>query len=77
MTADYMFWTTKTGAPMTYGDTARTPVPRRTYRCKASATEPSPHNPAVDRKHVCRITIDHDGDHICTCNKAWAPKEES
>jgi hypothetical protein len=59
-----------------YGDSDRTPVPFPTYRCKASASEHSPHNKQVLRKHLCKITIDHDGDHACICGKTWPHAKE-
>ena len=47
------------------------PVPRRMYRCRATASEVSPHNKDVMRKHVCKITVDHADNHKCVCGKSW------
>lgn len=59
----------------TYDDALRTPVPYPAYRCKASASERSPHNHQVLRKHLCKITVDHTGDHACLCGKTWERTE--
>lgn len=47
-----------------------TPVPRKTYRCKATAAEPD----KLAHTHPCKLTADHDEtDHVCICGKRWEP----
>ena len=74
MPADHMFWR-PSGKLMTYvPSSGTTPVPLKTYRCPATATEASEHNHAVDRKHVCKLVVDHSAEeHECVCNKKWEP----
>ncbi|WP_217181613.1 hypothetical protein [Streptomyces sp. AC495_CC817] len=74
MTANPMHWNMPSGSPMTYKDATQTPVPRRTYRCPATASERSEHNINLQRKHACKITVDHDGDHQCICGMTWERK---
>lgn len=78
--ADFMssvkFWTKANGDPMTYGDaTDTTPVPRVTYRCKATCGIRSEHNNKIIRKHPCKLVADHDGDHKCICSRTWERTE--
>lgn len=75
MTASPMHWTKPNGDPVTYTDGQNTPVPRRTYRCPATAAEQSPNNVNLQRKHTCKITVDHDGDLLCLCGQKWGRKE--
>lgn len=69
MTNPVMHWTTAAGKAMTYGDaTDTTPVPRRTYRCKATAREAD----KLGHTHPCKLTTDHKDDtHRCICGKTW------
>lgn len=55
----------------TYSDTEQTPVPFPAYRCKATVTVRSQHYHQVLRKHLCKITIDHDQEHACICGYEW------
>lgn len=75
MTASHMLWTKPNGQPVTYVDGQNTPVPRRVYRCRATAAERSPNSVDLQRKHACKIAVDHDGDHACICGKTWERKD--
>lgn len=44
-----------------YADGA--PVPFPIYRCVSR----------VAGGHVCKLTVDHQGEHRCLCNKKWRP----
>lgn len=68
-----MHWTKPNGDAMTYADA--TPVPRRTYRCKASCGVRSEHDNKIIRKHPCKLVTDHDGDHKCICSRTWGRTE--
>lgn len=50
-----------------YGDRQQTPVPFPAYRCKSTARDTS----KAAHTHLCKITVDHKGDHRCICSKAW------
>ena len=50
-------------------------VPYLTYKCKSTATAP-PKDGRVETTHACKIHVDHDGDHICLCEKRW-PNSQS
>lgn len=53
-----------------YGDKEQTPVPFPSYRCKSTARDTT----KLAHTHLCKIGIDHDGDHACLCGKGW-PKD--
>lgn len=57
---DYMHW-----GDAVYKDSAQTPVPRVTYRCKSRNLDPE------KRGCVCKIVTDHDGEHRCICGESW------
>lgn len=49
-----------------------TKVPRRLYRCKATARKPD----EPGRTHPCKRVTDHDETgHICICGFAWGGEE--
>lgn len=48
------------------------PVPMVSYRCKSTAKKLS----ELDMTHICKIGIDHDGDHKCICGKSWPQSEK-
>lgn len=49
------------------------PVPIKSYKCKAVAIDDKRTRPGQTLTHQCKIGIDHDGDHLCICGKAWPP----
>lgn len=68
MTNPVMHWTKTNGEAMTYGGAEdTTPVPRHTYRCKATSRDTT----KKAHSHPCKLTVDHDGEHACLCNKKW------
>lgn len=45
------------------------PVPLYSYKCKATCKDAK----RTTFSHLCKIGIDHNGDHECICGKAWPP----
>lgn len=70
----HMIWTDTSGAPMRYGDSQKTPVPRKTYRCKSTLKKIREQHSTYT--HGCKLVIDHDGDHRCICGRTWQPLGE-
>lgn len=66
-----MHFTGGDGKVITYGGADdKTPVPRRTYRCPATAKDAT----RLDHTHPCKLTVDHDeAAHQCVCGKQWEP----
>lgn len=60
MDKEHMYWGT-----MTYGDSARTRVPRVVYRCKVESVD----------SHTCKKVTDHEGICECICGVAVTRKK--
>lgn len=66
----HMFWTED--PTIAYKDGV--PIPRVTYRCKASATKEAG---LRTRKHDCKKVTDHPGSCECICGMEFNVKEEA
>lgn len=55
----------------TYKDGIKTPL--LSYKCPSTAIAPAKPD-RVTSTHQCKIHVDHDGDHICLCEKKWPNK---